>query len=141
MTLLLSLQDTFALTRDGQPIDLRSKKAQALLIYLALTGKPHSREHLATLLWGDRYDDQARRSLRQALHALRKAVGPDVVVGDDHLSISSDMAGVETGAQMLPGFHSGSESFDDWLEEARQAARETASSDLASRAWEDKILT
>jgi hypothetical protein len=37
-------------TRDGAPVDLRSKKGQDLLIYLALTGKPHPREHLETLL-------------------------------------------------------------------------------------------
>ena len=30
-----------------------SRKAQALLGYLAVTGRPHSREALATLLWGE----------------------------------------------------------------------------------------
>ncbi|MCH8076347.1 MAG: alpha/beta hydrolase, partial [SAR324 cluster bacterium] len=37
-------------------------------------GQKHSREKLATLLWGDRMDEQARHSLRQALSALRKAL-------------------------------------------------------------------
>ena len=134
MTLKLVLQDKFALSRDGQPIDLRSKKAQALLIYLVLTGKPHSREHLATLLWGDRYDDQARRSLRQALHALRKAVGPDVVVGEDHLRLMDAaveldaFASSETG-RLLPDFRSNSEAFDDWLTNERSSrSRKTITS-------------
>ena len=101
-------------------MDLRSKKAQALLIYLALTAKPHTREHLATLLWGDRFDDQARRSLRQAVFALRKAVGADVVVGEDALSlrgiaVKSDKLGV-----LLENYPAVSDQFDIWLRVERE---------------------
>lgn len=120
MTLKLTLHGKFTLSRDNQPISLRSKKAQALLVYLVLTGKPQSREHLAALLWGDRFDDQARRSLRQALHALRKAVGPDVVVGEDALQLAEQswLVNTQTGPSdepLLPDFRTSEELFDTWL--------------------------
>jgi DNA-binding SARP family transcriptional activator len=39
---------------NGGPIaGFISAKAQALLFYLAVTGRPHMRESLASLLWGD----------------------------------------------------------------------------------------
>ena len=50
-------------------------KGLALLAYLTLEPGPHSREELATLLWGDSPDAAARASLRQALKRLRTAVG------------------------------------------------------------------
>ena len=54
-----------------------SKKTHALLAYLALTpGHACPRGELATLLWGDTGDAQARQSLRQALKRLRTALGP-----------------------------------------------------------------
>src|SRR6185437_12889374 len=53
------------------------KKARALLAYLAMhPGRPILREQLATLLWGDSGDEQARRSLRECLMAIRTALGP-----------------------------------------------------------------
>src|SRR5438128_12664597 len=54
-------------------VAVRSKKARALLACLAM--KPDgraSREELATLLWGDTRDGQARHSLRQCLVWLRQ---------------------------------------------------------------------
>ena len=38
---------------DGTSIDLQRRKALALLIYLAVSGQPHSRDALATLFWPD----------------------------------------------------------------------------------------
>ena len=53
-----------------------SRKARALLAYLALArGRAQSRDRLAGLLWTDCRETQARMSLRQALTALRKALG------------------------------------------------------------------
>src|SRR5690348_636547 len=64
------------------PVALRSKKARALLAYLAM--KPDwraSREELATLFWGDTPDAQARHSLRQCLMSLRQDLhlAPDLL--------------------------------------------------------------
>ena len=63
-----------------------TEKGQALLAYLALDPECRaSRIELATLLWGDRFDEQARASLRQCLFELRKAM-PDIA----HEILSAD---------------------------------------------------
>src|SRR5690349_14724230 len=62
-----------------------SGKAQALLVYLAVTGRPHSREALAGLLWGDMAEAPAGKNLRNALSNLRTLVGP-------HLTITREAA-------------------------------------------------
>ncbi len=134
MSLKLTLSPAFSLTRDSEPILLKNKKAQALLIYLALNGQPQSREHLATLLWGDRFDDQARNSLRQALFALRKAIGENVVVGDDTLMLAEGAIAVDKSPDLLPGFSTGAEGFDQWLEGQREKNTETEVASALSQA-------
>jgi DNA-binding SARP family transcriptional activator/predicted ATPase len=57
-----------------QPLPLTNQKARALLFYLALTGQPHTRSHLATLLWSEYPGENGRRSLRSALFQLRRAL-------------------------------------------------------------------
>jgi DNA-binding SARP family transcriptional activator len=56
-------------------------KALALLAFLTLERRPHSREMLAGLLWGESPEAEARASLRQALKQLRDVVG-DVLRAD-----------------------------------------------------------
>ena len=57
-------------------ISLPTRKAEVLLAYLALVpGLRHPRERLINLLWSDRSEEQARNSLRQALSAMKKALG------------------------------------------------------------------
>ena len=61
----------------GRGVALPGRKDCALLGYLAVSpGVPFPREKLATLLWGDSGDRQARDSLKQALLRLRRALGP-----------------------------------------------------------------
>ena len=63
---------------DQNEIAIPSKKTMALLAYLAIApGKAQPREELVNLLWGDRFDQQGRQSLRQALYAVRKVLGGD----------------------------------------------------------------
>ncbi|NJN54840.1 MAG: hypothetical protein HC804_08860 [Anaerolineae bacterium] len=57
-----------------------SAKAQALLCYLVLHGRAHSRQALASLLWGDLPESNARRNLRGDLMKLRKVVQPYLVI-------------------------------------------------------------
>src|SRR5581483_2126335 len=72
LTLLGGFQARLA---SGRVLSLRTKKAQALLAYLAARpGRAHPRAKLAALLWGEAGDEQARSSLRQTLFALRKAL-------------------------------------------------------------------
>ena len=68
----LAVLGGFRLQMDtGEPVPLSTKKAAALLAYLALhPGQAQARPKLAALLWGDRSEAQARDSLRQALSLL-----------------------------------------------------------------------
>jgi len=75
----------FALHAVGErPCIVPAKKAQALLAFLALPpGRPHSREKLTALLWGETPEAQARQAFRQTLSRLRRAlseVAADVLV-------------------------------------------------------------
>ena len=75
--LRLTLFGGFSLVgTDGAEIPLKSKKAKALLAYLALSpGNTRSREEIMALLWSDRGEAQARASLRQVLVGIRKDLG------------------------------------------------------------------
>src|SRR5256885_3252363 len=58
------------------PLRFQRRKAIALLAYLALTGRVHTREALASLLSRDTDDDhQAKNHLRNTLYALCGQVG------------------------------------------------------------------
>ncbi|HEV8673535.1 MAG TPA: winged helix-turn-helix domain-containing protein, partial [Methylomirabilota bacterium] len=88
----------------GPGLSLPTRKAQALLAYLALpAGRAHPRDKLATLLWGDTPEGPARNSLRQALFALRRALpaGGVRVEGDavalDPAAVEVDVAAFERG--------------------------------------------
>src|SRR5688572_27850169 len=56
------------------PLTLNNQKASALLFFLAATGKPHTRDYLATLLWGEAGASEARHSLRSSLYRLRQGI-------------------------------------------------------------------
>ncbi|MFN2134373.1 MAG: AfsR/SARP family transcriptional regulator [Candidatus Promineifilaceae bacterium] len=60
---------------DGAAIEVRPRKALALLIYLAVTAEPHTRDFLATLLWPESDQRLARRALSNRLSELRQALG------------------------------------------------------------------
>ncbi|PSB20989.1 hypothetical protein C7B65_06190 [Phormidesmis priestleyi ULC007] len=57
-----------------------SRKAQALLIYIAVTGKLHSREMLAELFWQNMPSSQALKNLRTVLPNLRQLVGSHLII-------------------------------------------------------------
>lgn len=78
---------------DSGPIQLPTRKAGALLAYLAMS-RDHSasREELAALLWGDCSDQLARQSLRQALALLRKELGSCALLTPDANVIGLDPA-------------------------------------------------
>ena len=59
----------------GPALTLPTRKAQAVLAYLAVPlGQAHPRDKLAALLWGDRPETLARKSLRQTLFIIRRAL-------------------------------------------------------------------
>lgn len=59
----------------GVGLTVRDQKAQALLYYLAVTDHACTRDHLATLLWSETLESNARHSLRSSLYHLRHALG------------------------------------------------------------------
>ncbi len=64
------------INKAGAPVtEALSGKAQAILYYLAVTGQPQSRAFLASLLWGEMLDADARTNLRKALANLRRVLG------------------------------------------------------------------
>ncbi len=66
--------------RDGAPVDVDTRKAVALVAYLAVTRQRHRREALAALLWPDY--EEGRAALRRTLSALNKALGEGCLTAD-----------------------------------------------------------
>jgi adenylate cyclase len=132
---------------------LSTKKAGALLAYLALhPGQAQARPKLATLLWGDHSEVQARDSLRQALSLLRKAlsgIDPGALTAhEDTINfqptalttdaiVFGDLA-AQAGAEhleqaialyrgeLLDGFQVRAPEFESWVTAERERFREMA---------------
>ncbi|HEX3653911.1 MAG TPA: BTAD domain-containing putative transcriptional regulator [Rhizomicrobium sp.] len=91
--------------RSGTDRTPTSRKTRALIGYLSIIGKPAGRERLAPFLWGDRGDEQARASLRQAIYELRSTPGGncllrverDTVAVGEH--VDTDVAAIMAAAQ------------------------------------------
>jgi len=97
----LRLLGRFSVRACGEPpaqLKISSKKGVALLAYLALHPEHSvSREKLATLLWGDRPDRQARLSLRQVILSLRKTFAESelIVLDGDAVGLRMDRVSVD----------------------------------------------
>ena len=65
------------LEQDGAPVHLSTRKAVALLAFLAVTGQAHSRETLASLLWPEYDQVRAYANLRRTLWILNQALGKE----------------------------------------------------------------
>ena len=77
--LLITLLGSFAISANGREIGpLRTKRAQALLVFLAtehaLGANSHQREALMEMLWPDLPQKSAQVNLRQVLYQLRQGV-------------------------------------------------------------------
>jgi DNA-binding SARP family transcriptional activator len=143
--------------RLGAPLPLPSRKAQALLAYLALSaGRTHPRDKLATLLWGDISQEHARSSLRQALFAIRKALAPvdgalhpeteNVALNPERVDVdvteferqgrvgspeALQAAADVYGGDLLEGLAVQESPFEEWLTAERERLRELALEVLA----------
>jgi DNA-binding SARP family transcriptional activator len=147
-----------AATDFGAVVTLPTRKAQALLAYLALpAGRAHPRDKLAALLWGDVRQPQARSGLRQALFALRRvltATNPPGLrcqggtVALDPAAIAVDVAAFEQQAttenpddlaravglyqgDLLAGLTVQESPFEEWLLFERERLRELALETMA----------
>lgn len=90
--LQLRLFGGLAVELDGTPVDLpSSRRAWALLGWLALQPGLHQRSAVAARFWPDVLDSSARASLRSATWSLRNALGD---AGDRYLHASRDRLGL-----------------------------------------------
>jgi TolB-like protein/Tfp pilus assembly protein PilF len=134
---------------DGTRVRLPSKKAQALLAYLAVErGRPQSRETLATLLWGNTGEERARHNLRQAIAKIRQIHEPLLISSADCLELDAKTcsvdvveferlaAGDDAGdlrrsldlyqGELLSGLNPREPGFEEWLRLARGKLKQLA---------------
>ena len=77
----------------GQPVTgFRSSKAQALLYFLAVTARPHTRPTLAGLFWGDQPEAAARASLSKCLSNLHDLLGDALLVERQTVTFNREYA-------------------------------------------------
>lgn len=75
---------------DSVPLmNFMSNKVPALFAYLAITKRPHQRDTLAALLWGEMSDTDAKNNLRQALSNLRKFLEPYLLISRDTIAFNT----------------------------------------------------
>jgi DNA-binding SARP family transcriptional activator/tetratricopeptide (TPR) repeat protein len=100
---MLGRMDVRALT--GESLLPRSRKTRGVLAVLALESPAMvSRQRIAELLWSRRGEDQARGSLRQALHELQETLGPAArgLIIANRETVALNPEGVWTDARSLP---------------------------------------
>ena len=72
----------------GSPLQVDTRKAIAILAYLAVEGTT-SRDHLTALLWPEAAPERARASFRRTLSSLRTGIGTDHLQSDrDRVSLT-----------------------------------------------------
>jgi DNA-binding SARP family transcriptional activator len=79
---------------DGSRLTFALRKAQALLLYLAVEGGLHPRSKLAALLWPDSEPSDARKGLRNALALLRGLLADDSPTLRSHLLSEHELLGL-----------------------------------------------
>lgn len=104
--LKLDLLGTPTVEQNGTELHFRTRKAFALLIYLAIEHQPKTREHLSQFLWADSSD--ARQMLRTSLAHLKQATDQDLVTTEHdeitlnpQLEIQLDTRALEDAAHAL----------------------------------------
>jgi len=112
------------------------QKRLALLVFLAVEGVrgPVERDRICGVFWPDYDQDRARANLRNALHFLRKTLGPEVigVIGDERLHVDPRMLSCDASevfrkgagpadAVFLKGVHirGAGADFYDWVDTVR----------------------
>jgi DNA-binding SARP family transcriptional activator len=91
--LSLALLGPPVVRRDGTPVTFDTRKATALLALLAVTGREHSREQLADLLWPEADSVKGRASLRRTLSVTAAVMGDGLVIS--RTAVALDPAAVQ----------------------------------------------
>ena len=85
----------------GQLKGIEASKDQELLSYLLIhRDRPHSREALATLLWGEISTEKSKKYLRQSLWHLHAALNSDHENGTDVLIVDHDWLRLNPGSDL-----------------------------------------
>ena len=87
---------------DGRRLTFSLRKAQALLLYLAVEGGLHPRGKLAALLWPDSEPQSARTALRNALTLLRRLLADrdPFAPAHSHLLSEHELLGLDAQAPL-----------------------------------------
>ena len=96
------------ITINGERIKVPTRKALALLAYLAVTAVPHSRESLIAFFWPELDSGRGRAALRRELSRLNKALATDWVetVGETVQIASTVGVDLHNIREQLHGFQS-----------------------------------
>src|SRR3954469_5738328 len=92
---------------DGRRLTFALRKAQALLLYLAVEGGMHPRSKLAAFLWPDSEPHDARTALRKALALLRTLLADNDAspAAHTHLMQAGDLLGLDPQAMVELDLH------------------------------------
>ncbi|HEY0998166.1 MAG TPA: AAA family ATPase [Streptosporangiaceae bacterium] len=93
--LSLALLGPPVVRRDGAPVTFDTRKATALLALLAVTGREHSREQLADLLWPESDSVKGRASLRRTLSVTAAVMGDGLVVSRAAIALDPALVRVD----------------------------------------------
>jgi TolB-like protein/Tfp pilus assembly protein PilF len=148
--LRIRLLGPLSVSNGAKPVTIASKKARALLGYLALReGVEVPRSVLTSLFWGERSEDQARASLRQTLSELRgiqrapirqsviatketvrwapRSAWIDAKLIEAAADSGSEAAQAEAadaiGGELMEGLNIGETGFEQWLTTERERFR------------------
>ena len=119
----------------------RQRRKLAVLVVLALSGRPRTRDALTEMFWGDQDEERARHSLSEALSHVRRVLGRDAIatrlteislspkapvwvdaIEFERLVRAGDLAhAIELyEGPFLDGVHvEGSNTFEQWVDERR----------------------
>jgi DNA-binding SARP family transcriptional activator len=105
--LRLSVLGTPEVFHDGNRLTFSLRKAQALLLYLAVEGGIYPRSKLAAFLWPDSEPHDARTALRNALALLRTLLADTDTssAGHSHLLQSGELLGLDPQAPIDLDLH------------------------------------
>ena len=128
---------------DGEEVAAlgRQRRKLAVLVVLALSGRPRTRDSLTEMFWGDQDEERARHSLSEALSHVRRVLGRDAIatrLTEISLSASAPLSFDATDFErhvragdvaraielyhgpFLEGVHiEGSNTFEQWVDERR----------------------
>src|SRR5258708_24488553 len=85
---------------DERRLSFALRKAEALLLYLAVEGGMPYRGQLAALLWPDSESSTARNALRNALALLRRLLADASAAGHSHLLLEPELLGLNPQAPL-----------------------------------------